>query len=97
MNIQTAIDELRSMDAQYMHGNSVLTEITMAIEELRKDRYMLLLAVQMAYKKHHIGLVEIGWDQVSKTLHNTLCESMGENGYQEWILSMRGAEREILF
>lgn len=57
----------------------------------------MLKALQMAYQKHHIGLVEIGWDQLSDTLHDALCEAMGDAGYQEWIRSMRGSEREVLF
>jgi hypothetical protein len=42
-------------------------------------------AVQMAYRKHHLGEEDIGWDELSTVLHNALCEAMGDEGYQRWM------------
>jgi uncharacterized protein (DUF427 family) len=46
---------------------------------------VLLHAVKEAYKKHHLGIDDIGWDELSETLLNALCEAMGDDGYLSWL------------
>jgi hypothetical protein len=45
----------------------------------------LLTAVKLAYRKHCLGDDSIGWDELDKFLHNTLCEVMGDEEYQKWL------------
>lgn len=45
----------------------------------------LLEAVQLAYRKHHLGDESIGWDELSKKLGNTLSNAMGPGGYLAWM------------
>lgn len=47
-----------------------------------RDR--LLHACLMAYAKHHLDSQHIGWNQVSDTLHNAICEAVGDESYCEW-------------
>jgi hypothetical protein len=46
---------------------------------------ILLNAVQMAYRKHHLGDDSIGWEELSDVLLDALCEVMGDSGYIEWL------------
>lgn len=48
-----------------------------------KDR--LVLAVQAAYRKHVLGDPVIGWEELEDLLADTLCETMGDEQFQEWI------------
>lgn len=45
----------------------------------------LIQAVKLAYRKHCLGDDSIGWDELDKFLHNTLCEVMGDEEYQKWL------------
>lgn len=45
----------------------------------------LLKAVKLAYRKHHLGDESVGWDELSETLMNVLCETMGDEEFQVWI------------
>lgn len=49
----------------------------------------LLGAVKMAYRKHHLDDQSIGWDELDARLMETLCEVMGDQGYQEWLAKIR--------
>ena len=44
----------------------------------------LLNAVQMAYRKHHMGDDSIGWNELSDLLHDALFNAMGPNKLEEW-------------
>lgn len=45
----------------------------------------LLNAVKMAYRKHHLGDTEIGWDELSDMLLDALCELMGDEEFNRWL------------
>ena len=45
----------------------------------------LLEAVKLAYRKHHLGDDSIGWDELSEKLLDALCNTMGADGYLEWV------------
>jgi hypothetical protein len=45
----------------------------------------LLNAVQLAYRKHHLGDESIGWEELGEVLHDALCEAMGDDGYIDWL------------
>lgn len=96
MNTQEAIDELRAMDSQIIHGSRVFRDIAEIVEWQRNQRHQLLSAVQMAYQKHHMGLAAIGWEQLGEKLHNTLCEVMGDEEYERWSSSFEDEERSML-
>ena len=46
---------------------------------------VLIYTVKLAYRKHHLGDSSIGWGELSDILCDTLCESMGDNEFQEWV------------
>ena len=50
-----------------------------------KEREKLLDAVKLAYRKHHMGDNSIGWDELSTTLHDALCYSLGDGGFCAWV------------
>ena len=58
--------------------------------KLKAENKQLLETVQLAYRKHCAGDKSIGWDELDGVLFDTLCESMGDKGYQEWSNSLKG-------
>ena len=44
----------------------------------------LLEAVKMAYRKHHLGDPDIGWDELGEKLGDTLSNAMGVEGFVKW-------------
>lgn len=57
--------------------------------ELTLREKKLLVAVQMAYRKHHMNDDSIGWKELSDQLQVVLAEVMGDKGYQAWIHKTR--------
>ena len=55
----------------------------------------LLSACKLAYRKHHLNDDSIGWDELSDCLLAALCNEMGDDGYQEWISTIRVEGNEI--
>ena len=49
----------------------------------------LLEACKLAYRKHHLNDDSIGWDELSDALLDALCNEMGDDGYAEWIKSLK--------
>ena len=49
----------------------------------------LLDAVKMAYRKHVLDDVNVGWDELSDTLMAALCNEKGDEWFQKWLLSTR--------
>jgi hypothetical protein len=47
----------------------------------------LLEACKMAYRKHHLNDQSIGWDELSEVLLNALCNTMGDKGFNEWLVT----------
>jgi len=47
------------------------------------------MALQAAYRKHHLGDESIGWEELGEALQNALCAIMGDTGYQEWMKEIR--------
>ncbi len=50
---------------------------------------MLIVAVQMAYRKHVLDDDRIGWDELSDRLQTVLCESLGDPAFQSWLATVR--------
>lgn len=66
----------------YVDGFTKGRSISDAINSINDG---LLNAVKRAYLKHHIGDESIGWDELSDTLHDALCNALGPEGYDEWL------------
>ena len=45
----------------------------------------LLSACKLAYRKHHLGDVSIGWEELAEVLMNALCNEMGDDAFQKWL------------
>jgi len=59
-------------------------------EKRIRDNQILLDAVKNAYRKHHLGQAEIGWDELSEILMNALCNVMGEDKFCKWLNDEEG-------
>jgi hypothetical protein len=46
-------------------------------------------AVKATYRKHHLNDESIGWEELSTILLNTLCNVLGDVGYQEWMVTTK--------
>lgn len=46
---------------------------------------ILLDAVKMAYRKHHLEDRSIGWEELGNHLMSALCEAMGDQEFQKWL------------
>jgi hypothetical protein len=63
----------------------MVKDVGQELEETTKERARLLVAVQAAYKKHHMNDDNIGWEELSEILHDGLCFAMGDDGYCAWV------------
>jgi hypothetical protein len=51
----------------------------------------LIIACQMAYRKHVLDDDAIGWDELSDRLQTVLCESLGDEAFQAWLAAGKEA------
>jgi len=58
-------------------------------ENLQAENERLLNAVKLAYRKHHLDDRSVGWEELSDALFNTLCDAMGDIGFDEWLKKQR--------
>jgi hypothetical protein len=49
-------------------------------------------AIKLAYRKHHLGDESVGWEELSDFLHNTMCNILGDEEYNEWVEETRRKE-----
>jgi len=59
------------------------------IAALTCERDRLLYTVKMAYRKHHLDDPSTGWEELSTMLLTTLCENMGDEGFNEWLTAQK--------
>lgn len=45
----------------------------------------LLAVVKLAYRKHHLGSLDVGWEELSTRLCDALCNAMGDEEFQRWL------------
>ena len=65
------------------------------VAKLQGEVKGLIEVMKLAYRKHHLNDPDIGWDELSDKLLDTLCNSMGNDGFQEWrdqALRQKGGE-----
>ena len=62
------------------------------LHEIKLEKAQLLDAVKMVYKKHVLGLTDIGWNECGDILCNVLCNIMGDKEFQLWEDSVRETE-----
>lgn len=82
--------EINNLMAKRLFGDGKTTPPANALADAAWGLYgpELLEAVKLAYRKHHLGDDTIGWDELSETLHNAICNAMGDRGYLEWMESL---------
>lgn len=73
-------------DAKKMNKTDNISES--ALIDLLYAKRRLLSALQMAYRKHHCGDDSIGWNELSDVMCDSLCEVMGDEGFQRWVDSI---------
>ena len=54
-------------------------------EEKERENTLLLNTLKLVYQKHCLGSDAIGWSELNIKLVSTLCEVMGDEGFQEWL------------
>ena len=59
------------------------------IDALQAENERLLNTVKLAYRKHHLDDCSVGWEELSNALFNTLCDAMGDIGFDEWLKKQR--------
>lgn len=69
---------------------SKIDKLEMIAETVSSDRDALAEAVKLAYRKHHMGDEDVGWNELSDRLRDALCNSMGDVGYQRWVAELEG-------
>lgn len=47
-------------------------------EEERNLKEQLLVCLKLAYRKHHMDDQSIGWEELSNSMRDTLCNVMGD-------------------
>jgi hypothetical protein len=70
------------------------------LEYIRSDLYEKALAdckrllniVQHAYRKHHLDDNNIGWDELSEMMLDELCNTMGDQAFNEWLRIQKGVK-----
>ena len=60
-------------------------EFIAEIPSMKRHDDMLLNAVKLAYRKHHLDDPSIGWEELSDKLHTILCEVMSDKVFCEWL------------
>jgi len=55
---------------------------------LNKNRQRLLHACLCAYAKHTLDSEDIGWDELSNTLTSAICETIGDDNFEQWLNSI---------
>jgi len=71
---------------QLVEGNYDLRQKN---KDLQAENERLLNAVKLAYRKHHLDDRSVGWEELSDALFNTLCDAMGDIGFDEWLKKQR--------
>ena len=51
---------------------------------LKRSR-MIEEALKAAYLKHHVGVDDVGWDELGDQLETALCELLGDDGFVRWL------------
>ena len=54
------------------------------MDQLKKDKEVLLNACQMAHRKHTYGDDSVGWEELTGELAQALRDVMGIEGYGKW-------------
>ena len=62
--------------------------VTKGVAHAKKSRAVMLKALQMAYRKHHLNDDSIGWTELSDILNDALCNEMERDKLVEWELSV---------
>ena len=52
----------------------------------------MLSVLKLAYRKHHLDDISIGWVELSERLLDVLAEVMGDDGYVEWLAALEAAK-----
>ena len=72
-------------DCQCADCLTTLLKEPCSYQELKRHRDLMLDALKVVYRKHHRNDDSIGWEEMDTKVFDTLCEVMGDDGYQEWI------------
>jgi len=49
----------------------------------------LLNACKLAYRKHWLDDDSIGWDELGDILCDAICNSIGDDAFQQWLEDLR--------
>lgn len=78
-------EEIKLITAPAAEGGGALQWWKNRTEKAEADRALALKAVKHAYLKHCLNSDHIGWEELDQLLLDTLCNILGDDGYQEWL------------
>ena len=79
--------------SEYELGNRLTKQISKLqaeVKRLKEDNERYLKMMKLFYRKHHIGDESVGWEELGDMLCNTLCNILGDDGFQKWLQSLKG-------
>ena len=59
----------------------------MSIKETTREINLINIehTLELAYRKHHLNDENVGWDELSEELRDSLCELKGDEKFQRWL------------
>jgi hypothetical protein len=73
-----------------------INKLNSKISEQAKEVEQMLNMLKRVYQKHHCGNEDIGWEELSSELCDTLCNIMGSDKFIEWAKLTRADQMEYM-
>ena len=83
------VSALKGQRADSLMGQAEMDECHNEILNLRKHHSKIMKTLKRCYRKHHLMDESIGWNELSHELCDTLCEAMGDAGYQNLLAEIK--------
>lgn len=75
--------------------NDLLNDLWAEVLRFQDEHSLMLSTIKLCYRKHCLIDSTIGWVELNDILLNTLCNILGDQGYQNWLKDAHKAQ-EVL-
>lgn len=103
LRFRAAFNEIHRLRAESVFSNVRFSTLRQEHAKIRREiadifrivgkesgtTVLLLGAVKMAYRKHHLDDPAIGWDELGDALMAALMETMGDAEFQKWVEGLK--------